>query len=279
MEMIKSKPQYVYGTRSKKRNHGSNEKSVVEWASGPNPNKKPRLSKKKNNGSDSDDESESEGEEDTEGMDKLKEIIKNKLKNTLLGGKDDDDDSTCHGKKNHIYFDNYITQKSARKLINKIDEMSMKLKKLHVDYDINDPPKIYLHISSMGGSIFDAFNVIDTIMRSKIPIVTIIEGASASAATLISISGHERWITEHGYMLIHQLSSTYWGKMKMEEIEDEYHNLKELTARLIDHYAKRTTMTKKQLTEFFKHDRWWDAKKCLERGLVDKIWTGDETQS
>ena len=73
---------------------------------------------------------------------------------------------------------------------------------------------------------------------SQFPIVTIVEGAVASAATLISVYGQERWMTQHSYMLIHQLSSGCWGKM--EEIEDDYQNLKELMDHIYDIYEEKT---------------------------------------
>lgn len=173
------------------------------------------------------------------------------------------------GKLNHIYFDDDITKYSCRQLINQIDDLNIKIGKLSCEYDIDTIPKIYLHISSYGGSIFAALNVIDAMRCSKYPIVTIVEGAVASAATLISVSGHERWITQHGHMLIHQLTSACWGKMT--EIEDEFENLKNLMDHILDIYEKKTHLTKPQLRKLLKHDRWWDAKYCLEQGLVDKI--------
>jgi ATP-dependent Clp endopeptidase proteolytic subunit ClpP len=191
----------------------------------------------------------------------LKNMIRSRMGDFL--GKED-----IH-KHNHIYFDDDVTRASCRRLISKIDELNIKLGKLECDFDIENPPKIYLHINSFGGSVFSAFSVIDTMRRSKYPIVTIIEGASASAATLISVYGQERWITQHAYMLIHQLSSGCWGKMT--EIEDEYDNLREITNHIMKIYEEKTHLTSTQLRKLLKHDHWWSAEKCLESGLVDKI--------
>lgn len=173
------------------------------------------------------------------------------------------------GKINHVYFNESVNKQSCRRLINKLEDLNIKLGKLECDYDIDSPLKIYLHINSYGGSIFDAFNVIDAMNRSKYPIVTIIEGASASAATLISVCGSERWITQHGYMLIHQLSSSCWGKMT--EIEDEFSNLKELMDQIYTIYEEKTHMKRAELRKLLQHDRWWSSEQCLKKGLVDKI--------
>ena len=128
----------------------------------------------------------------------------------------------------------------------------------------------YLHINSFGGSIFDAMTAIDVILASKIPIYTIIEGATASAGTLISVVGTKRFICPSAYMLIHQLSSEFWGKMN--EIEDDYTNLQVLMQRIKNVYKQHTTVPKKQMNEILKHDSWWDSEKCIEFGLVDELW-------
>jgi len=212
------------------------------------------------------DDTDEENEENDEEIDpsKIKDLLK-----SGMGGLFAREEDNIKGKNNHIYFDDDINKQTCRKLIGKIDELNIKLGKLECEYEMEQPFKIYLHINSFGGSVFSAFNVIDAMRRSKYPIVTIIEGASASAATLISVCGHERWITQHGYMLIHQLSSGCWGKFT--EIQDEYDNLKEITKHIYSIYDDKTNMTKKQLVKLLKHDRWWNAETCLEKGLVDKI--------
>ena len=70
-------------------------------------------------------------------------------------------------------------------------------------------------------------------------------------------------------MLIHQLSSMSWGKM--DELEEEMVNLKQLMEHIKKIYSSKTKIKKMELNEILKHDLWWDAKMCLECGLVDKI--------
>ena len=36
-------------------------------------------------------------------------------------------------------------------------------------------------------------------------------------------------------------------------------------------YKEYTKVPDKELDEILKHDLWWDAKKCLDYGLIDKI--------
>ena len=62
----------------------------------------------------------------------------------------------------------------------------------------------------------------DLILKSNIKINTVVDGCAASAATLMSVAGHTRLIKEHSYILIHQLSSLFWGNY--EQLKDDMQN-------------------------------------------------------
>ena len=170
---------------------------------------------------------------------------------------------------NHIYFYASVKTSSCLDLITDIKSCEKENLKLQLDKNLDDTPKIFIHINSYGGSIFDCIAVIDCIGKCRVPIVSIIEGCAASAATMISIVADERIITPHSYMLIHQLSSGCWGKFS--EIEDEFNNLKKLMKMIKELYKEHTKVRMKTLDETLKHDIWWDAKECIGQGLVDKI--------
>ena len=86
---------------------------------------------------------------------------------------------------------------------------------------------------------------------------------------MISVHGKKRFITKSGHMLIHQLSSGFWGKMA--EFEDEVKNLEKSNESYQKIYKKKSDVPKEKLDEILKHDLWWSSKKCLKYGLVDKI--------
>lgn len=131
--------------------------------------------------------------------------------------------------------------------------------------------RIFLHIQSYGGSVFAGIAGMDTIheVKQSVPVVTIVEGCAASAATFLSVVGTERWMRRNSYMLIHQLSSAFWGKYA--EIKDEVENLDRLMDMIKRTYKDHTKVPMKQLDAVLKRDIWWDAKTCLQYGLVDKI--------
>ena len=189
---------------------------------------------------------------------------------------DSDVASRCFARGNHIYFFSGVSKDSVYRLkecICKLNDKYEETKQKHPTMDIQPKP-IYLHINSYGGGVFAAFAAIDFIQQSKIPIHTIIEGASASAATLMSVVGAKRYIRPHASMLIHQLSSWFGGKLT--EIEDDYKNVTQMHNTIKDIYKKHTHIRETELEEMLKHDLWWTADKCLEEGLVDELWTGSE---
>ena len=170
---------------------------------------------------------------------------------------------------NHIYFHSEVTRESIFDLTMLIKEAEEECVLSCLKLNIDEIP-IYLHINSYGGSIFAGFTAIDVINACRVPIYTIVEGAVASAGTLMSIVGKKRYIRPNAYMLVHQLSSSCWGKMN--EIEDEYNNLKDLMERIKDIYKNHTSIPKKDLNEILKHDLWFNSDKCLKNGLADEIW-------
>lgn len=179
-----------------------------------------------------------------------------------------DDSSGISTNNNHIYFYCSVNKKNCKKLniaLKNIAQEIMSEPRNFVDKD----KYIYLHINSFGGSVFACFSTIDTILSLPIPVVSIVEGAAASAGTLISVACNYRIIHGTSFMLIHQLSSGTWGKMA--DIEDEVENLQLLMKTIKDIYKKHTKLRGKQLDDILKRDMWWDADTCLEKGLVDEI--------
>ena len=150
-------------------------------------------------------------------------------------------------------------------LLDKLNDDFTTFKSKNDIYDITPKP-IYLHINSYGGGVFAAFAGVDFIKQSTIPVHTIIEGASASAATILSVVGEKRYMSKHGSMLIHQLSS--WMSGKMSDMDDEYKNLEEMMANITQIYLKHTNIKKKAKSwpirnKFnFRQSTRNDARKC-----------------
>lgn len=197
-------------------------------------------------------------------------------KNNNLKASESDASTRIDTSGNHIFFFGGVSKKSIYEINKQIERLNRNFRDLQQrNPQVEMTPKpIYLHINSYGGSVFAAFAGVDMIQQSKIPIYTIVEGATASAGTILSVVGKKRFMRPNASMLVHQLSSFFGGKMT--EIDDEYQNLEEMMKSIKNIYLEHTNMTEEQLDAFLKHDIWWKLDTCIKKGLVDKVWEGND---
>ena len=196
------------------------------------------------------------------------EVEEEKEAKTATDDGDSDSENRVSASNNRIYFYSEVNRPKVLSLNKNIQSIGVKLQN-HANSLQIPTPEIYLHINSYGGSVFAGMAAVDYIRRSPADIITIVDGCAASAATLMSVVGKKRYINEHSFMLIHQLSTSMWGKF--EDLKDDMKNNELLMKVIKDIYEKHTKIPKKELSKILKHDLWWDAKKCLEYGLVDEI--------
>jgi ATP-dependent Clp protease protease subunit len=133
------------------------------------------------------------------------------------------------------------------------------------------PKPLKIYINSEGGELFAAIPLIDAITNCKIPVYTYIEGIAASAASLISMAGHKRFITKNSFMLIHEIRSGIEGTYS--NIADEKENCDKLMKVIYDFYKNKTndSFTNESLTAILKRDIILNSQECLNFGLVDEI--------
>lgn len=188
---------------------------------------------------------------------------------------DDDDeisseeDSEVETANNHIYFYKDVSVKSIKNLNQTLHLVDKENQKLAIDLDLPFLPPLHLHVSSNGGDLFAGFNAISAIKSIKSPIITYVEGGVASAATLITLSGSKRVMSEYSFVLIHQLTSGIWGNY--EQLKTQMTNKEMLMKKVSSFYLKTTKITEVQLDELLKTDLWLPADKALEYGFVDEI--------
>lgn len=170
---------------------------------------------------------------------------------------------------NQVYFYDDVTRTSIFNLNRNLDVVSKSLQFVAINYNLPAVPAIDLYINSEGGEVFSAFSAVDRIKASKVPIHSYIEGIAASAATLLSVVAHKRYIRKNSFMLIHQLSSGFWGNFA--EFKDEVQNLELMMNYIKKIYLAHTKFTKEELDNILNRDIYLDAEQALEKGLVDEI--------
>lgn len=195
--------------------------------------------------------------------------------NIKFGKNNDDSDDDSAGDvvdviNNHIYFYSEVTNKSAFDLNKAFHKIKLELMNLKSKYDMK--PIIHLHINSYGGCLFSGLCIVDSIRKLQndgIEVYTYCEGKVASAATLMSVVGDHRYMSKNAVMLIHQLSTAFWGKFN--DLEDEWENSSMLMKKLKAIYRENTNFKKKDLDKLLKRDLWLESTKCKQHGLIDEI--------
>ena len=170
---------------------------------------------------------------------------------------------------NHIYLYRGVTPKAIMEMGVAIKTIGQQIVNMVTDLDLPSAPPIHLHINSGGGCAFSGLAGASHILNSDIPVFTYVEGSAASSATILSCVGARRFITEHSFMLIHQISTGVWGTY--ENLKDEKESMDALMEMLESIYLKHTGLKKKQLKGLLQRDLWMNPEKCLELGLVDEI--------
>jgi len=167
-----------------------------------------------------------------------------------------------HG--NEIYYYEDIFKEQILQLIQEIKILNNELQYQSLRYNFS--PHINLHIYSDGGDAFMGLSIYDFIKVNKIPIYTYINGNIASAATFMYLAGSKRFMSCNSTILIHQISTSFWGKF--EDLKDECKNTTELMKIVKDLYTENTLMKKKQVDDILKRELFLNYNECVKLGFL-----------
>lgn len=165
---------------------------------------------------------------------------------------------------NEIYYYEDIYKEQILELIHQVKKLTDELQYLSLRYNFS--PNINLHIYSNGGDAFMGLSIYDFIKNNKIPIYTYINGNIASAATFMYLAGYKRFMSPNSTILIHQISTSFWGKF--EDLKDECKNTTELMKIVKDLYSENTLMKKKQLDDILKRELFLNYTECQKLGFL-----------
>ena len=169
--------------------------------------------------------------------------------------------TVIHTEDNNLYFQGEITPESCFYL----QQNLIKLQKKE-----NENKFINFYIQSVGGSLLPTFGVIDTMKLSRIPINTFVNGYVASAGSLLSVSGHKRYITKNSMMLVHSLRTSI-GEVNYQQLEDHYYNSASMMNIVKNIYKEKSNIDDQHLNFLLSHDYWLNSTECLKYQFVDYI--------
>jgi ATP-dependent Clp endopeptidase proteolytic subunit ClpP len=168
-----------------------------------------------------------------------------------------------------VYFYVEVDEDSVLELNLALSKLDKELRKAFIDLGIEQTPEIRIFIHSPGGDLHAGMAAMDRIASMKCDTVTIADGYCCSAAAIMLLGGKTRAITPNSYILIHQMSTEFWGKF--EEIKDEMENCRMFQEHIKEICAARTSLPEKKINKLMKHDLYLTADACLKYGVVDQI--------
>lgn len=174
------------------------------------------------------------------------------------------------GDEKRVYVENHVIR------VTDIDEVSAAYLCSEVSL-AHQAKQSYLPIiiNSSGGNIEDLWSMVDVLMRSKIPIVTIIEGKAYSSAIALFMCGWDgyRFVSPNSSVMIHDGSGGREGKAL--EVKTESRELNRQSQKLYRFLAKRAKQPKDYFSELI-HERgrvdWYlTPTEAVQHGLADRI--------
>jgi ATP-dependent protease ClpP protease subunit len=169
---------------------------------------------------------------------------------------------------NEILFYGDVDRDNALDFVEKFKKLEMNLLKKKAEL-FGYEPQIRVHIMSDGGDIFSGLNIMNVLERSRVKVVTIAQGSCCSAATFILLGGSERRMGRNAYVLIHQISTEFWGNF--QELKNEMKSTEKFMKMLKKMYLTKTRIPDKKFKKLMKKDLYLSPDRCLKYKIVDGV--------
>lgn len=128
---------------------------------------------------------------------------------------------------------------------------------------------IWLYILSIGGDLTCMWSLIDTIMASDTPVKTVNIGIAGSAAGLIFLAGHERYMMKNSQLVIHEGSAELSGDAV--KVIDASENYKKDLKKMKEFIESRTKIPHNVIMKKRSNDWYLDADYSLKNGVCEHI--------
>lgn len=137
------------------------------------------------------------------------------------------------------------------------------------DIPVEQRKPITIYIMSDGGYMSFMWAMLDAMLTSKTPIITVNLGVAASAASLIFLAGSKRLMMPTATVIIHEGSTEVAGDAN--KVMDATRNYNKELAKMKEFILSRTSIPARILNKKAKDDWYIDAATSLEYGLCHKV--------
>lgn len=157
-----------------------------------------------------------------------------------------------------------------------VDDSMLAIQRLILRWNIEDRgvaaedrKPIWIYIMSYGGELDNMWMVIDAIQTSATPVYTVNLGIAGSAASLIFLSGHKRFMMPRAKLIVHEGSAQLSGDAV--KVMDQSESYKKQLKQMKEFIFETTEIPRTQLMKKRNNDWELDAQYCLEHKACEVI--------
>jgi len=138
---------------------------------------------------------------------------------------------------------------------------------------------VEVHISSVGGSAFDAIAIYDLLKKYTGNVTTYIDALAASAASIVAMGGKTVVMSKYALLMIHKPMVGSGGNA--DELLKDVQMLNIVQSRLAQIYMDKTGLDGVTVNSLINAVTWLSADQALDLGFIDTIedYTADITNS
>lgn len=125
-----------------------------------------------------------------------------------------------------------------------------------------------VHISSIGGDVFEGYTIYNLLLKTGKPIRVIVEGLCASIATLIASAGTIHMSRTAQFMIHNPQVSMSGDAYQLRAVAGQLDKIK---SQLIEVYLKKTGLSKEKLWDMYDRETWLTAEEAKNLGFIDVI--------
>ncbi|MDB5158473.1 MAG: clpP2 [Mucilaginibacter sp.] len=134
---------------------------------------------------------------------------------------------------------------------------------------------VEVHISSVGGSAFDAIAIYDLLKKYQGIVTTHVDALAASAASIVAMAGKTVFMGKYALMMIHKPMVGSGGNA--DELMKDVEMLNIVQTRLAAIYIDKTGLDEVTVNSLINSVTWLSADQALDLGFIDQIEEYDES--
>lgn len=185
----------------------------------------------------------------------------------LPGVEDNTDDSSPKRRKVKVIT---LTNENSVELYGEVNLSSVELaiEELN-ERKKNNPERIYLVITSPGGSVLAGAMLLSSIEGSDIPVDTICVALCASMGAQIHAMGEKRYMTDRSSLMFHPAAGGFQGEF--DTMISRMNYLNRYVSKMDAYVARRTGIPYDEFKKRIRNELWLDSQEATDENFNDAI--------